>query len=304
MKRRAIWWGATALLTVGVIAPALARPGYLMAFKAHYNTAQGKPNLNGANCALCHVGAPPQGMFNVYGSALKANLNGMTQVNAARINEAFTAVEGRMNPATNQTFRAMINGDRFPGSTQGAAGGGAGGATLGNSPWEPVFNNVNMDGLTKMGEGNWVVQDGVLKYTGGGRGWLRGNKQYNNYAMVVVWRWTTPNASNDAGVFLKAKPGDNGSPFPNSPQLMIGTGQEYGSIGGAQGTRGRGDLIKMNDWNVYAITVQNGLASMAINGQTAWDTGVHPGLAGPGFVGIQNENFPIEIAQWWIRPLP
>lgn len=301
MTRRAIWWGLTALLTVGVIAPALARPGYLMAFKSHYNTAQGKPTLNAANCALCHVGAPPQGMFNVYGSALKANLGNARMVAAPRIRQAFTAVQDRRNPATNQTFIAMINGDRMPGSTMGGARGGGG---LGSAQWEPVFNNVNMDGLTKVNQGNWVVQDGVLKHTGGGRGWLRSNKQYNNYSMVVVWRWTTPMASNDAGVFLKAKPGDNGNPFPNSPQLMIGPNQNYGDIGGAQGSRARGDLIKQNDWNTYAITVQNGIATLAINGQVAWQQATHQGLSGPGFVGIQNENFPIEIAQWWIRPLP
>jgi len=304
MTRRAIGWGATIALTLGVIAPALARPGYLMAFKANYNTAQGKPTLNGANCALCHIGAPPQGMFNVYGSALKANLAGATQVNGQRITQAFGAVEGRTNPATNQTFRAMIQGDRFPGST---GGGGGGGGNLGNAPWEAVFNNVNMDGLTKVNGGNYVIQDGILKYTGGGSGWLRSNNQYTNYSMVVVWKFTNAagvGGANDAGVFLKARAGDNGNPMPKSPQLNMGSGQEYGSIGGTTGTRPRFDLIKANDWNIYAITVQNGMASLTINGQVAWERAEGEGLAGAGYVGLENEGFPFEIAQWWIKPLP
>jgi hypothetical protein len=303
MTRRAIGWGATIALTLGVIAPALARPGYLMAFKQHYNTAAGKPTLNAANCALCHVGAPNQGQFNVWGAALKANLNGGTQVNAQRITQAFQAAEGKTNPATNETFRAMINGDRFPGSTQGGGAGTPG--NLGNAPWEAVFNNVNMDGLTKVNAGNWVIQDGVLTYTGGGSGWLRSNKTYTNYSMVVVWKFTGgAGGAKDAGVFLKARQGDNGNPNPNSPQLNIGANQDYGSIGGTTGSRARFDLIKPNDWNIYSITVQNGMASLAINGQIAWERAEGPGLNGAGYVGLQNEGFPFQVAQWWIKPLP
>jgi hypothetical protein len=307
MTRRAIGWGAAAALAVCVAAPGLARPPYLQAFKTHYNTAQGKPTLNAANCALCHIGMPNQKMWNAWGTAIRTELGGATGVNAQRIRQAFTAAETKTNPATRQTYRAMS--DRMPGAGMAAAGGGGGGgggaaATAG--PWEVVFNNVNMDGLTKLNQGNWVVQDGVLKYTGGGNGWIRGNKQFTNYSMVVVWRYTEPTTggNNDAGVFLKAKAGDNGSPWPNSPQLNMGPQQNFGSIGGTQGSRARFDLIKPTDWNSYQITVQGNTVTMAINGQVAWDQAVGQGLTGPGYVGFQCENRPFEIAQWWIRPLP
>ena len=114
MNRRVLLFGATTALVVGVVAPALARPGYLAAFKANYNTAQGKPALNAANCALCHIGMPNQARWNVYGEALRTNLAGAKMVPAPRITEAMKAVEGRQNPATGQSFLAMINGDRFP----------------------------------------------------------------------------------------------------------------------------------------------------------------------------------------------
>lgn len=306
MNRSAIWWGATTALVVGAVAPALARPPYLQAFKAHYNTAQGKPTLNAANCAMCHIGMPNQARFNVYGEALRSNLGNAKGVAPARIIEAFRSAEGKMNPATRQTFMAMIQGDRLPGSTTPAGGGAAGGGGAVRAQWEPVFNNVNMDGLTKMNAGNWVVQDGVLKYTGGGNGWIRSNKQYTNYSMVVVWRYTEPGTgqNNDAGVFLKARPGDNNNPWPNSPQLNMGPQQNFGTIGGTQGSRPRFDLIKANDWNIYSVTVTGDTATLAINNQIAWDSAVGAGLAGPGHVGFQCENRPFEIAQWWITPLP
>ena len=44
-----------------------------------------------------------------------------------------------------------------------------------------------MGGLTKAGQGNWAVQNFLLRYTGGGNGWLRTNKQYKNYSAVIVW---------------------------------------------------------------------------------------------------------------------
>lgn len=305
MNRRVIWCGAATALVVGVVAPALARPGYLQAFKGHYNTAQGKPTLNAANCAMCHIGMPNQARFNVYGTALRTNLGDAKMVPAPRIIEAFRSAEGKSNPATQQTFLAMIQGDRLPGSTV-AAGNGASGSGIGNVQWEPVFNNVNMDGLTKLNQGNWVVQDGVLKYTGGGNGWIRFDKPVTNYSMVVVWRYTEPGTgqNNDAGVFLKARPGDNGSPWPNSPQLNMGPGQNFGTIGGLQGSRERFDLIKPNDWNIYSVTVQGDTATLAINNQIAWDSAIGQGLTGSGHVGFQCENRPFEIAQWWITPLP
>jgi hypothetical protein len=301
MTRRAIWWGATAALAVGVLTPASARPVYLQVFKAHYNTAQGKATLNAANCAMCHVGMPAEKRWNVYGEAFRQALGTPNVQDRAKIVAAYTAIESRRNPANNETFGALLAGDRLPGSVNAAGGGGAA-ATAG--PWEAVFSGMNMDGLTKMHAGNWVAEPGVLRYTGGGNGWIRSNRMYNNYSAVIVWRFLEPAANNnDAGIFLKAKEGDNNNPWPNSPQLNMGPGENFGSIGGAEGTRARPDLINRNDWNTYQITVWNGMATVAINGQPAWTMASSPALRGPGYIGIQAENRPFEVAQFWVQPL-
>lgn len=174
-------------------------------------------------------------------------------------------------------------------------------------PWEAVFNGINMDGLTKLNAGNWVVENGVLRYTGGGNGWLRTNRTYTDFSAVLMWRYTEPGTgqNNDSGFFLKARPGDNGNPWPNSPQLNMGPGQNFGTISGTQGSRARFDLIRPNDWNVYQVTVNDGIATLAINGQVAWDAAVQQGgsLSGPGYLGIQAEGRPFEIMGFWVRPL-
>jgi len=299
--RSPIWWGATAALAFGLLSPAAARPGYLTAFKAHYNTTDGKPGLNAANCGLCHTGMPNQGTWNSYGEAFRVALGAKMVGDRAKVVAALVASEKKINPQTRQPYSVMIAADRMPAGSMAAPGGAGGGdATVATTGiWETAFNGVNMDGWTKMNQGNWVVENGILKYTGGGNGWLRSNKQYENYAMVVMWRF--PQAgNNDAGVFLKAPM--QGNPWPGGPQLNMGPGDNLGSIGGTQGTRSRADLIKPNDWNTYQVTVQNGMATLAINNQIAWEQAT--GLpTGPGYIGFQAENRPLDIAGIWIMPL-
>lgn len=304
MKRSAICWGAAAVLGVGMVSTATARPLYLQTFKAHYATATGKPTLNAADCRLCHIGMPNQRMWNVYGQAVRTALGGQQSQDRAKIEAAIVAAEKETNPAARQTFGALIAGDKLPGAAMAAAAGGGSGTGLSasqTSTWEPAFNGVNMDGLTKMNAGNWTVENFLLRYTGGGNGWIRTNKQYRNYAAVIVWRYPQAATNNDSGIFLKA--GLQGNPWPAGPQLNMGPGDNIGSIGGTQGTKNRPDLIKANDWNTFQITVWNGLAALAINGQPAWEEAT--GLpTGDGYIGIENEGRPIDIAQFWVYPLP
>jgi len=305
MKRSAICWSAAALLTVGMISAANARPGYLAAFKETYNTAQGKSTLNAANCTMCHVGAANSGQWNVYGEAMRTALGAKNVTERPRVVAALRAIEGRTNPVTRETFMAMIQADRLPGANIGTSGRAAGGGgSIGTVNWQPVFNGVDMAGLHKMNQGDWTVQNFILKYTGGGNGWLRSDKQYTNYSSVLVWRYTENNPGNDSGFFLKAPM--TGNPWPGGPQLNMGPGTNIGNIGGTQGTSPRADLVRpggSGEWNTYQVTVQNGRATLAINGQVAWPsaTGIP---TGPGYLGIQAENRPIEIAQWWVAELP
>ncbi|MFN3650338.1 MAG: DUF1080 domain-containing protein [Armatimonadota bacterium] len=302
MKRSAIWWTATAALAVGVISAAAARPGYLQAFQAHYQT-EGKP-LAAGRCATCHVGMPNEKKWNVYGTALGRALGGPNVQDREKIIAAFRQIEDQRNPATNRTFGEMLRDNQLPGSNPGAGVSGDVANALQRPAWKPLFNGRDMSGWTKMNAGDWKVENGLLKYTGGGNGWLRSNDQYKNYGLVMVWRYTNA-GNNDAGFFLRA--GTEGNPWPNGGvQLNMGPGDNLGSIGGQAVARSRADLIKpagSGQWNTYAITVMNGQATLAINGTPAWD-GAANIPDNQGYIGIQNENFPLEIAQVWIAPIP
>lgn len=300
--RNWIGWGAALVLAAGVVSPAVARPPYLAAFKRHYNTTQGKPTLNGANCALCHIGPGNARMWNPYGQAFRAALGGTNVSDAAKITAAFEQAGRARNNARNATYAQLIGRDMLP-AAPGAAPVRPGGGPAISGTWEPLFNGMNTNGWTKVNQGNWVVENGILKYTGGGNGWLRSNRQFTNYSMVVVWKYTRPGMANASGIFLKA--GMTGNPAPTGAvELNMGPGDNFGNIGGMGGTRTRADLIKRNDWNVYQVTVQGGAVTLAINGTVAWEAGQSPMLAQPGYIGIQAEGQPVEFQGIWVMPLP
>ncbi len=304
MKINALWWSAVAITAVGVVTNASARPPYLQAFKAHYNTASGKPTLNAANCQLCHMGMPNTKMFNPYGMAVRTALGATNVQDREKVIAALVQAEKGRHTGANQTFAQAIAQDRFPGVAPagGASSPGGGGGAPVSGQWRALYDGVSTNGWTKKNGGNWDVKDYVLRYTGGGKGWLASNDTFTNYSLVVVWKWTNPTPQSDAGIFLGASP--DGNPFPTRAiQLSLGPNDDYGRMLGAQGTTSRGDLIKRNDWNVYSMTVQRGMASLNINGTKAWERATGMPTA-PGHIGIQVEDFPIEIAQIWIMPLP
>jgi hypothetical protein len=247
---------------------------------------------------------PREAKFNAYGQAFGAALGAKNVQDAPKIVAALQAAEKKENPTTKATFARMIQADILPASDKAppaAAGGTRPGTVTYTTRWEPAFNGVNLDGWTKENGGNWTVANGVLKYTGGGKGWLRYNKPLTNYALVMTWRFTQENPTNDAGLFLKAMPGDRGNPFPKSLQLSMGPGDDLGSLAGQPK---RPDLMKKGDWNTYQITVRDGIATLAINNQVAWPMAVNDAMKGEGFVGIQVEDFPLEIRDLLIMPLP
>jgi hypothetical protein len=130
-------------------------------------------------------------------------------------------------------------------------------------------------------------------------------KQYQNYVMVIEWRYTEQ-GNNDSGIFLRA--GMDGKPWPSSPQLNMGPGQNYGSIGGSnKGGQSAANLINpVGEWNVFHITVDRNMVALAINGKEAWGPGQYATLNGPdraGYVGIEAEGRPIEFRNIWISEL-
>jgi hypothetical protein len=166
--------------------------------------------------------------------------------------------------------------------------------------WVSLFDGQSMDGWTKMNGGNWSVRDGALSYTGGGNGWLRSNREYSNFSLVVSWRFPSGDRW-DSGLFLRA--GMEGNPWPSQGyQVQMLKGSE-GEIDGTQNAKKHPELVNpVGQWNVFQVTVVGDTAALAINGHPAT---VGTGLTRPsGYLGWQAEGFPLEVRQIAIAELP
>jgi gluconolactonase len=167
--------------------------------------------------------------------------------------------------------------------------------------WVQLFNGKDLTGWTKMNDGNWGVENGVMKYTGGGNGWIRTNEPYKDFQLIVEWRYVNE-GNNDAGVFFRA--GLEGKPWPRPAyQLNMGPGQNFASVGGVSSTRTRPDLIhKVGEWNTYDLILIGDKATLLVNEKKAWDaSGISRTEA--GYIGFQGEGFVLEVRSVKLRKL-
>ena len=77
----------------------------------------------------------------------------------------------------------------------------------------PLFNGRDFDGLhvyvsnpAIAASQAWVIQDGVLRCTGVGNGYVRTVTPYADYKLTVEWRW--PNGRGNSGIMLHVVNGD------------------------------------------------------------------------------------------------
>ncbi len=182
--------------------------------------------------------------------------------------------------------------------------GGVAAAWQGGDGWIMLFNGRDMTGWTKLNQGDWTVADGILKYTGGGNGWLRSDDQFADFHLIAEWRYpANPRNAYDSGLFIRA--GAGGNPWPRQGfQVNMGPGDNFGSANGIRGSRARADLVHKpgGDWNTYELILVGDHAICLFNGQKAWDaTGV--GRREGGHIGWQAENTPMDVKSVRIRRL-
>jgi gluconolactonase len=177
----------------------------------------------------------------------------------------------------------------------------AGQAQQAPDEWIPLFNGKDLTGWTKMNQGNWVVENGAMRYTGGGNGWIRTDEQFKDFQLIVEWRYVNE-GNNDAGLFFRA--GLEGNPWPSRAyQVNMGPGQNFASLGGARGARARFDLInKVGEWNTYDLILIGDKATLLVNEKKAWDAS---GVArmDAGYIGLQGEGHVLEIRSAKLRKL-
>jgi hypothetical protein len=165
------------------------------------------------------------------------------------------------------------------------------------SGWEYflVDENARMEDV-------WSVEDGVLVCKGEPGGYLYTENDYENFRLVVEWRW--PEEPGNSGVLMRIAGEPVMLPSSVEAQLKSGdAGNMYGfldfKIGGDEerlseiGVPGwaleriEGNENPPGEWNRYEITVDGDTITLMLNGQMVNEaTGCD---VRPGRIGLQSE---------------
>lgn len=155
---------------------------------------------------------------------------------------------------------------------------------------------------------NWSVENGVIKCKGSPAGYMRTEKEYEHYKLLVEWRW--PEQGGNSGVLLHVNEPDAVWPKSIEAQLQSGHAGDFWVIGGAsfkehrENDRGRVDgrrTVKLEkssekprgEWNRYEIVCQGDTIKVYVNGvlqNVATECSVTK-----GYIGLQSEGTPIEF---------
>jgi hypothetical protein len=195
---------------------------------------------------------------------------------------------------------------------------------LGEGQEIQLFNGSDLSGwesfLVEEGaemEDVWSVTDGVLVGTGEPRGYLQTVDNYENFKLVVEWRW--PETPGNSGVLMRI----TGEPamLPNSveAQLQAGNaGDMYGFLGftiggdedrlseiprlqGWQLAKIEGNENEPGEWNRYEITADGDRITLILNGKKVNEaTGCD---IRPGRIGLQSEGGVIHFRTVALTPL-
>jgi hypothetical protein len=151
--------------------------------------------------------------------------------------------------------------------------------------WQSLFNGKDLSGWHSVHETTFEVQDGHLRLVKG-MGWLRTDKQYQDFILEFEWRALVPEY--DSGIFLRA--GEEGQPWPKDGWQVNLRAGSLGSLVKGFKTVVPSETPRMpvNKWVKFRIEARGRKVTLDVDGERAWE---YDGLDAPrGYLGLQAEN--------------
>ncbi len=176
-----------------------------------------------------------------------------------------------------------------------------------------LFNGKDLAGWSIQGNGQFSVADGVLKINKG-TGWLRSDKIYKDFTLIMEFRFLEPNAN--SGIFVRtgASSRDDENSWPSK-------GVQVQCMDTLEGDRHLGAMINYGispfqhisnvdklkkayrptgEWQTYEITCMDDTLAVLLNGELiTLAIGIE---ARNGHVGIQGEHGLLEFRKIEIIP--
>ncbi len=160
----------------------------------------------------------------------------------------------------------------------------------------------------------WSVRDGVVHCAGMPFGYMRTEKSYKNYRLVVEWRW--PDKPANSGVLLHAQEPDKVWPQCIEAQLQHTRAGDFVSMGETTqfnelpehkgffgGVRREGPSAEKpaGKWNRYEILCDGDTIELRVNGKLV-NKATGSNLK-KGHIAFQSEGGPIEFRKIELTPL-
>jgi len=157
----------------------------------------------------------------------------------------------------------------------------------------------------------WSVKDGVIHCTGSPVGYMRTEKEYENYRLRVEWRF--PGSPGNSGVLLHVQGDDMVWPKSIEAQLQHEHAGDIWVIGGTtfkeHTDKSNRRVLKkekssekpVGEWNQYEIICRGDTITLHVNGvlqNEATECTVTKGT-----IGLQSEGAPIEFRNIVLEPL-
>ena len=138
--------------------------------------------------------------------------------------------------------------------------------------WKPLYNGENTDGWEHVGDGSFVVEEGILKSQGGmGLLWYTG-QQFEDVQLRVVYKGAN---ANNAGVFIRIpeKPEEAWMPVNRGYEVQIDDREdEFHKTGVLYSlTKAKASPGKADEWNTMEITLDGDRTIVRVNGELVTD---------------------------------
>lgn len=195
--------------------------------------------------------------------------------------------------------------------------------SIGAEPLQ-LFNGKNLSGWSVVLEDSgtdadeaWKIDEGVLRATAVGKGYIRTEVPYADFKFHVEWRW--PKGPGNSGVVLHIVNGDRVWPKGFEAQLKSDHAGDIVMFADARGTRAaagetpgepkttRFERIgpprenPVGEWNSYDIVASGGTITLSVNGEEV--NHMADAVPNAGYIALQTEGTPIEFRNITLTPL-
>ncbi len=173
----------------------------------------------------------------------------------------------------------------------------------------PLFNGKDLTGWHVMGSPSWKVEDGILVCTGEGGGWLRSDKQYENFVLRLEFRISK---GGNSGIFIRSALEGNPAFTGMEIQILDDHGRDpapytTGAIYDAVAPK-KNMSKPAGEWNFVEIICSGPWVVVAMNGEEIVRVNMdeHPKLKErlrKGYIGLQNHGSRVEFRNIRIKEL-